>query len=171
MTVFSKHHILSALALSTLAFSGTALAGVATDPVAVTATVPSNCTISAGPLAFGSYDLSHINGSNLDESATLTVQCTTGASTVITLGEGLHADTGSLPATPLRRMSDGTNYLTYSLSQLSDRSTVWGNDAGSGLSYQGTGVADPVIIYGRIEGSQNVPAGSYSDTVVATVTF
>ncbi|MFM6073490.1 MAG: spore coat protein U domain-containing protein, partial [Dolichospermum sp.] len=40
-----------------------------------------------------------------------------------------------------------------------------------GVSHTGTGNASNITVYGRIGRGQNVPAGSYTDTVVATVTF
>lgn len=169
-TLVSCRSVLSTLALS-IAFSGTAIAATATSNLEVSATVTNNCTISAGALAFGSYGISHVNGTDLDASATISMQCTSGASTVITLGQGLHADTGSTDSTPLRRLQSGSNYLSYTLYSASDHSTIWGNDAGSGLAYTGVGSSSNVTVYGRVAGSQNVPAGSYADTVVATVTF
>lgn len=172
MTNFrTTRSVLSALALSTLAFSGSALAATATSNLEVSATVTNNCTISAGALAFGSYGISHINGANLDASATLSLQCTSGASTVITLGQGLHADSGSTDSAPLRRLESGSNHLSYMLYRVADHTSPWGNDAGSGLSYTGVGSSSSVTVYGRVAGSQNVPAGSYTDTVVATITF
>ena len=163
--------VFSALAISTLAFSSAAIAATATSNLEVSATVTNNCTISAGALTFGSYGITHVNGANLDGSATVTLQCTSGASTVITLGQGLNADTGSTDAAPLRRLEAGSDHLTYELSQLADISTPWGNTAGTGLPYDGIGSQSTVTVYGRIAGSQNVPAGSYTDTVVATITF
>jgi spore coat protein U-like protein len=50
---------------------------------------------------------------------------------------------------------------------------VWGN-AGAGLvalAAAPSNAAQTVTVYGRISGSQDVRAGSYSDTVVITVTF
>lgn len=170
-TFQSTRSVLAAFAFSTLAFSSSALAATATSNMSVSATVTTDCTISAGALAFGNYGLANTNGADLDSSATLTVQCTSGASTVITMGQGLHADTGSTDAAPLRRLESGTDHLSYSLSQLSDYSTVWGNTAGTGRDYTGTGASGGVTVYGRIAGSQNVPAGNYTDTVVATITF
>jgi spore coat protein U-like protein len=90
---------------------------------------------------------------------------------VITLGQGLHGDTGSTDAAPLRRLESGTDHLSYALYQLADLSAPWANTAGTGLSYTGVGSSSTVTVYGRIAGSQNVPAGSYTDTVVGTITF
>jgi spore coat protein U-like protein len=152
------------------AAAGPASATTATSNMAVSATVSSDCSISAAALAFGTYNAT--GSTNLDGSATLTVQCTTASSATITLGQGSNAGSGSTDASPARRLKDGSsNFLSYSLYQDSNRSTIWGNTAGTGAAYTGTGVSTSVTVYGRVTSGQNVPAGSYSDTVVATITF
>jgi len=65
----------------------------------------------------------------------------------------------------------GTNYISYSLFQDSARTTAWGNTAATGVVHTGTGTLTSISVYGQMAAAQNVPAGSYSDTVVATVTF
>ena len=135
----------------------------------MSATVTNNCTISTAALAFGSYDPVVANAStNLDGTGTVVVACTKGSTATIGLGLGANAS-GST-----RRMRDGaSNYLTYELYQDSGRTTVWGN-AGAGLSAP---VAAPskaarnFTVYGRVTSNQDVPAGSFNDTVVATVNF
>jgi spore coat protein U-like protein len=161
--------ILSAIAL--LALTGVASANTATSNMSVTATVTSDCTISAGALAFGNYGLAQVNGADLDSTATLTVQCTDGATPTITLGQGQNANTGSTDAAPLRRLKNGSNYLNYALFSDTNRSVTWGNTAGTGAGYTGTGASTSVTVFGRVPASQNVLVGSYSDTVVATITF
>lgn len=144
-----------------------------TSNLSVTASVSANCAISTAPVAFGAYDPTVVNASaDLDGTGTVNVTCTSGASTTVTLGQGANADTGSTDAVPLRRMNDGaTNYLAYFLYSEATRTTVWGNTAGTGLAHTGTGSQVGLTVYGRVTGGQNVPTGSYSDTVVATVTF
>jgi spore coat protein U-like protein len=146
-----------------------ASAASATANLAVSATVTNNCTITTAPLAFGSYDpvVTHASA-NLDGNGTVTVACTKGTAPTIGLGAGSNALSG------VRRMSDGaSNYLTYELYQDSGRSTVWTN-TGAGLL---SPVAAPskaarsFTVFGRVQSNQDVPAGSYSDTVVATVNF
>lgn len=151
------------------AFGASASAATATANLSVTASVTNNCTISTAPLAFGSYDPVVANASaNLDGTGTVTIACTKGATTTIGLGNGSNAS-GSV-----RRMTDGSsNYLTYELYQDTSRSTVWGT-SGAGLY---TPVAAPskaprsFTVYGRVTSNQDVPAGSYNDSVVATVNF
>ena len=144
------------------------LAATATANLTVSATVTNNCTISTAALAFGSYDPVAGNAaSNLDGTGRVTVACTKGATATIGLGNGSNAS-GSA-----RRMSDGgSNYLNYELYSDSGRSTVW--NSGSGVlspMAAPSKVARDFTVYGRISSNQDVPAGTYGDTVVATVNF
>jgi spore coat protein U-like protein len=144
-------------------------AGSASTSLALSASVSNNCTISTSAVGFGSYDPVVVNATaNLDGTGTVSIACTKGATTTIGL------DLGSNASGSVRRLTDGSsNYLTYELYQDSGRSTVWGN-AGAGLF---TPVAAPsrtlrsFTAYGRVAGSQDVPAGTFTDTVTATVNF
>ncbi len=159
-------------ALALAAASG-AQAGTATSNLSVTATVSSNCTISTSPVAFGAYDPVVANAASpLNGTGSVSVTCTTGASATITLGQGSNPAAGSSNAVPLRQMKDaGTDVLAYFLYQDSGHATVWGNTAGTGVPETGNGAAINVTVYGQVPAAQNVPAASYSDTVLATVTF
>lgn len=138
----------------------------------VTATVSDNCIISTSAVNFGAYDPIVANlSSPRNGTGTVTVTCTSGADAAITLGQGANPDTGSLDDAPLRRMADGSNFLAYALYQDGSFSTVWGNDASTDFETTGTGTAQNLTVHGQIAPNQNVPQGSYSDTVVATVTF
>lgn len=150
-----------------------AFAGTATSNMSVTASVSNNCTISAGSLTFGAYDPIVANHSSpLNGSATLTVTCTNGAAATITLGQGANAANGSTDAAPLRQMSDGNSHvMSYSLFQDSGHANAWGNTSGTGAAYTGQGTSTSVTVYGQIGAGQNLPAASYSDTVVTTVSF
>lgn len=170
--MFARRTLSTLLVLAAVArLAGSAAAGTATDNLGVTATVSNSCTITGGTLAFGTYDT--ISGAEVSGSGSISVACTKGASATITLGQGQNADTGSTDASPLRRMSDGgSNFLKYSLFTDSGHTTVWGNTAGTGKSYTATSsTAAAQTVFGSISSSQDVPAGSYSDSVVATVTF
>jgi spore coat protein U-like protein len=103
-------------------------AASASAPLAISASVVNNCTISTLPVAFGVYDPVVANAIiNLDSTGTVTIACTKGAATTIGLNLGTNA-TGNT-----RRLTDGaTNYLTYELHQDSSRTTVGGN-SGAGL--------------------------------------
>jgi spore coat protein U-like protein len=68
-------------------------------------------------------------------------------------------------------MSNGTDVLKYDLYSDSGRTTVWGNTAGTGKTHTGTGSSTDLTVYGTLPHGQNKSVGSYSDTVLATVTF
>jgi spore coat protein U-like protein len=159
----------SGVAIVAAGFGASASAATATANLGVSATVTNNCTISTSAVAFGSYDpvVAHAS-TDLDSSGTVTVACTKGASSTVGLGLGSNAS-GST-----RRMSDGgSNYLTYELYQDNGRTTVWGT-AGAGLYSPGAApskAARNFTVYGRVTSNQDVPAGTYNDTVVATVNF
>jgi spore coat protein U-like protein len=159
----------SGMALVAAGYSATASAATATSNLNVSATVTNNCTISTVALAFGSYDpvVAHASA-NLDGTGTVVVACTKGA--VATVGLGL----GSNASGTTRRMTNGASeFLTYELYQDAGRTTVWGN-SGAGLYSPGAApskVGRNFTVYGRVVANQDVAAGSYNDTVVATVNF
>jgi spore coat protein U-like protein len=159
----------SGMALIAAGFGETASAATATANLSVSATVTNNCTISTAAVAFGSYDPVVAHASvDLDGTGTVVVACTKGA--VATVGLGL----GSNASGSTRRMTDGASeFLTYELYQDAGRTTVWGN-AGAGLYSPGAApskTARNFTVYGRVAANQDVVAGNYSDTVVATVNF
>jgi spore coat protein U-like protein len=168
---------LAAVALASLGVIADAGAGTTTGNLSVTATVTNNCSIdSTTALAFGSYDPAITNrpaGADLQSSAgVIALTCTSGATTAITIDQGLTALAGSTDILPVRQMSDGaTHLLGYSIYQTGAFSTVWGNTSGTAVAYSGTGASTNVSVYGVVPKGQNVPAGSYSDTVIVTVTF
>jgi spore coat protein U-like protein len=144
-------------------------AASASASLTVSASVASNCTVSTTALAFGTYDPLVANATaSLDATGTVTIACTKGAATTIALGLGGNASGAT------RRMADGSsNYLTYEMYQDSARSTVWGT-SGAGLLTPPAApskAARNFTVYGRIPSNQDVPAGSYADTVTATVNF
>lgn len=169
---FTRKGLFAAVSALALLGSGAAFGGSDTANLTVGATVVDNCIISTSDLTFGNYDPIFANAAaTLDGSGSVTITCTTGASAAITLGQGANADAGSTDAVPLRRMTDGTNFLSYFLYSNAGLTTVWGNEENSDVEATGDGEADLRPVYGSVAAAQNVPAGSYSDTVVATVTF
>jgi spore coat protein U-like protein len=164
--------ILLSIACMLILAGTSAFAGTATSNMSVSATVSANCTISAGAMAFGAYDPVVTNASSpLAGTATLTVACTNGAPATLTMDQGLNPAGGSTNASPLRQMASGGNFLSYSLYQDNAMTVPWGNTGGTGAAYTGTGVSGSVTVYGQVGAGQNVSAGTYNDTVVATITF
>lgn len=168
-----KSVALAVLTVLLCGVTGAALAGTATSNFAVSTTVAANCTIDASAgLSFGSYDPVSANTTTaLTGTGTISTTCTNGSSAIITLGQGGTTDATSSDASPLREMSDGTDTLTYNLYTDSAYTTVWGNTSTTGKGITGTGTASSTTVYGKIAAGQNVGTGSYTDTVIATVTF
>lgn len=169
----AKFFTFAAAASFGLLSSNAAFAGSATSSMSLSASVSDNCTISAGALSFGAYDPSVANASSpLDGSASISVLCTLGAAASVELGQGSNADAGSSDAAPLRRLADGSgNFLSYALDQDASHMVLWGNTSGTGSAQTGTGASESITVYGRIAAAQNVPSGSFTDSVLATINF
>jgi spore coat protein U-like protein len=165
---------LSVVSALGLVFTQSATAATATANATMSATVTANCTITAAALNFGSYDpvVAHATTA-LDVNGTVTVACTKGAATTIGINQGLNAFTGSTAVTPLRQMANGANRLRYDLYRTSAGTGVWGDIATANVaSYTSTSkTASILTVFGRIPAGQDVNTGSYSDTIVATISF
>ena len=160
--------LLAAAATTCLGFSAPAYAQPATSSLSVSATVTSNCTVSTSPLDFG--DVNTLSGSNVDGTGGITVTCTNGTDWEAAAGVG----SGSGATLLSRRMTFGSNLLSYSLYTDATRTSVWGDGTGttSLITNTGTGGAQNVTIYGRIgSGQSSAPAGGYADTVSVTITY
>ncbi|HTK29299.1 MAG TPA: spore coat U domain-containing protein [Vicinamibacterales bacterium] len=162
--------ILGSLCAACVLAAATAVeAGSASTSLALSASVASNCTIASSAVSFGTYDPVVGNvSSNLDGTGSVTVACTKGATATIALNLGANAS-GST-----RRLGDGSgNFLTYEIYQDSSRVTVWSNSGGGLLTPAAAPSAAPrsFTAYGRVASGQDVPPGSYTDSVTATVNF
>ncbi|MGA7964950.1 MAG: spore coat U domain-containing protein [Gammaproteobacteria bacterium] len=151
-----------------------AQASTATTTFNVTATVTSNCNVTATNLAFGSYNV--LDTAVLNGTSTVAVNCTKDTPFTVALDAGGNA--GGATNFSARAMSNGAttpSLLDYQLYTNSAGSTVWGNgtQSSSTMSGTGTGPGSPVneTVYGQIPAGQNVPAGSYTDTVNVTVSY
>ena len=69
-----------------------------------------------------------------------------------------------------RRMTNGSDFLSYEIYTDSTRSTVW--NTSNTVSYTpASKAAASLDVYGRVPGGQDVAVGNYSDTVLATINF
>ncbi len=152
-------------------------AGTNTANLSVTASVAANCTIATTAVAFGAYDPVGTNlgaALNAPVPGKVSVNCTVGSSATVTLGQGGNVGAASTDIDPNRRMTDGAgtpHFLSYTLFSDAGLTTEWGNTVGTGVAHVGTGTSTDLPVYGTIPAAQNVPVGSYSDSVLATVTF
>ena len=138
-------------------------AATSTGSLTVTATVASTCSVNSPTLAFGTYNPASVSDSTTDISVT----CTN--TTPYTVG--LDAGSGTGASVTDRKMMNGANLLNYTLYSDAGRTANWGNTTGVWKSATGNGAAQVHTVYGRIPASQYVDPGSYSDTVVITVTY
>ena len=171
-SAFSKAAVIAAFAVAGSFSAGMANAATATSNLPVSATVSASCTIDASAgVAFGTYDPIVANAStDLTTTGSLSTTCTNGFDATVTLGQGDNADAGSSDAAPLRRMLSGTtDFLSYQLYTDAGHATTWDNSTGATVT--GTGAAVTTNVYGVVTAGQNVPVGSYADTVLATVSF
>jgi spore coat protein U-like protein len=165
----SKYVVAPIAAGILLAVAGTAQAVTKQTTFQVSATVATNCVIGAAPLNLGTFD-----GTNdLTNTSSITVRCTNGTPFNVNLSTGGSGDFAN------RVLSGGAaGNLVYNLYTNNAYNTIWGdNTAGTGrVGGSGAGMAAPqtLTVYGRLLASQNqgaVDAGSYTDTITATVVY
>jgi spore coat protein U-like protein len=152
-----------------LALAGSAQAGQKTTTFNVSASVASNCVVSATNLGFGAYD----GSAALTGTSGVTVKCTNGVGYDVKLSAG-----GGSYAT--RLLTDGSNTLEYNLYTSAANTTVWGNGTSSTgtVPWTGTGLSSAGeythTVYGTLPNNatnQTAPVGSYGDTITVTVDY
>ena len=120
------------------------------------------CTVSAQSVVFGNYDVFSVQ--SLDGAGNISVNCSPGASYTL----GLSTGGGSYSQ---RELAGGAQILYYNLYTSASRSVVWGDGSGGTATVSGSGESANHTVYGRIPAGQNLPVGSYGDTIIVTVTF
>lgn len=136
------------------------------QPFSVSTSVTSTCTFAAvSNLAFGAYTSNQPLPA--DASTPVTANCSSGTAYSIGMSPGLYW--GSAWA-GWRALGSNANRLAYSLKVNAQNGAEWGDGAQS-YSAVGTGADQAVLLVGRIPASQSAAAGSYTDSVVATLTY
>lgn len=148
-------------------------AGTASSSLTVSASVTNRCVISAANISLGEYLAADTHATSpLDGTGSVNVACTKNASATIGLSQGGNSATGSTDAAPLRQMAAGAERLRYDFFTDSGRSATWGNTVATSKGYTASSVSSSnITIYARVPAGQDVAAGSFSDTVTATITF
>lgn len=145
-----------------------------TSNLNATATIATKCKLSNPvTVSFGSYDPVDVNASAaLDANGSFDVKCTKGGSGTLKIDNGLY-DANASGTTRAMKETGSSNYLNYDLYTSAGRTVVW-DDTSNTVSYGPAANANNVTqsVFGRIPGAQvNAIAGSYSDTVVVTVSY
>lgn len=150
--------ILSALATPALAQSSATFG--------VSATVLPSCTVvGGGTLAFGIVS----PGTQADGSVLVTATCTVGTPYTLSLNAG----NGSGATMTDRRMTSGSDTLSYGLFRDAARSQPWGDGTGGSTTQgsTGTGLTQSFTVYGRVPASATATVGVYTDTITVTATY
>ena len=120
------------------------------------------CSVAVVGVTFGNYDV--FSSQDTDVAGTITVSCQSASTYSISLSPGV----GSLVA---RRMTNGVNQLAYNLFTDPQRLTIWGDGSAGTTTVNATGTGASYTVFGRIPAGQNAYVGSYSDTIIVTVTY
>jgi spore coat protein U domain-containing protein, fimbrial subunit CupE1/2/3/6 len=121
-----------------------------------------NCTLGVQGVTFGSYDT--LSAQNTDSAGGVSVSCDSSDTFTIALSSG-HGTMLS------RQMQSGAYSMAYNLYTDSLRSIIWGDGTSGTTLVSTTGTSATYEVYGRIPAAQNLPAGSYNDSIIVTLTF
>jgi spore coat protein U-like protein len=151
---------------SLLALAGLVLAALLTSPApALAAGCSFNSTVGVN---FGAYNV--FNTSPTDSTGNLTYTCVDVVTTIT-----IDLSRGSASSYVPRQMRKGAEPLAYNLYLEATHGVIWG-DGNDGTSHHGPVVPPQnspvtVTVYGRMPARQNVSAGAYTDTIIATINF
>ncbi|MFZ9734251.1 MAG: spore coat U domain-containing protein [Burkholderiaceae bacterium] len=150
-----------ALGLTGLGMSKMAWADSESSSFRVGIEVVATCSISAADMTFNTITTG--TTAQTDAASDITVNCSLDAPYQISLSNGSNFSAG-------RRLANGNHFINYSLFQDPSRATQW--DTANTLNFTGNGSDQVHTVYGRVAAGQSVPnMGSYSDTIVATITY
>lgn len=134
-----------------------------------------DCQVSATGLNFGSYDT--LSAGPLDGTGDIQVSCSLLGVLSLLVSYTIELNAGVSGNFSGRIMQGSSDDLAYQLYANPVRTSVWGDGAGGtvtvsdGYTLGLLTTTRTYTMYGRIPGSQNVPAGNYSDTIVVTLNF
>ncbi len=139
-----------------------AIAG--TFPFTVSGTVTKQCLVTAQTLDFGSKGV--LSGST-NATGQVDVTCSSGTPYAIGMDAGLNGG-GNINA---RKATLGSNSIGYQIYLDSGHTMVWGTGSGTTAGSTGTGSDQAFPVYGQIPAQSTPGPGTYTDTVIVTVTY
>ena len=131
---------------------------------AVRPVAAATCSITATDVVFGNY-----TGITVRITGTIAVKCTANAQYYVGLNAG-----GANGATITNRSmtGPGSSLLGYGLFSDAAYTTNWGNSSGTGwMARLANGNSQAFTVYAQIPASEYAAAGSFTDTITATVTY
>lgn len=129
-------------------------------PAAASAAPGCSVTVVSG-LSFGTYDV--FAPTPLTSTARVRLNCPKGLAAQILLSSGSSSTFG------WRELRSSTGALRYNVYQNPAWSIVWGDGSDGSNAYVTSGGNVQMILYGRIPAGQDVPDGTYADTLVLTL--
>lgn len=131
------------------------------------------CNVSTLPAQFGVYN--PLDAAPLSTTGAINVVCTcTGLLDCVAFAYRIEVSAGHSGNTAAREMRSGTDRLRYNLFSDPGFTSVWGTgSAGYSVLYLLTlfGSKQTATVYARLPAKQVVPAGSYSDSPVVTISY
>lgn len=137
-----------------------------------------DCSVSVTGVAFGTYD--PLVTTPATSTGNVQVRCIHTGGGASRANYTVDLSTGGSNVYAQRTMRSGSAALNYNLFTDATYSQVWGNGTGGSARVANSLLVNPgnfsqnVIshpIYGRIPAQQAVDTGTYSDTIVVTLTF
>jgi spore coat protein U-like protein len=167
-SAFSGGQTLFAYAVSTGLFDCNTIGSLppitASPTFNVTANINDNCAVTAQNINFGSHG---VLGTNVDATGQVSITCTTSTNYTV----GLNGGNANGPPTA-RKMSKLSETVTYALYQDAAHNLPWGNTINTNtIAGTGTGLTQNLTVYGRVAPQSTPSSGTYTDTVVVTVTY
>lgn len=139
-----------------------------TPNMTMAACIPS-LSVNASALSFGVYDPGAAMSTR--STGTIAVECLVGLlpSFSVSLSTGGSNDFGT------RKMSNGSDTLSYNLYTDSNHMMIWGDGTGGTSTKTFDGLLSLLstnfTVYGRAPKGQYPAPGGYSDTIIVTVTY
>jgi spore coat protein U-like protein len=131
------------------------------------AALANSCTLSTVAVAFGNYNI--FAGADLHANGSVTYKCTQNKPITIQLNKG-----SSTTFNP-RTMKFSTDVLNYNLYMDAALTVIWGDGTGGSSFYSNstpTTAKTTLTVYGDVPAlQQNVSAGTYNDSITATISF
>ena len=129
--------------------------------------VEASCpTFTVTGVTFGTYNVFTV--APLDSTGNIQYRCTGSQPISISLSKG------TAPSFSPRTSKKGTEALNYNLFLDAACTSIWGDGTAPTSFYSDSNPANTtrnVTIFGRVTAGQDVTAGAYTDTIVATINF
>ncbi|MDO9010490.1 MAG: spore coat U domain-containing protein [Gallionella sp.] len=169
--------IVAAVALALGFGSAQAATIVAGGTMGVSSTVTASCSAFSQGAGFGFAGYTNNSATNVDATTSVTATCTAGTPYTMAVSAGTHYNAAGGMGGGWRNLQNGTtltSFLGYGIYQDAGYTTFWGSGVGGqgslGAVASGAGTAS-YTLYGRIPAGQAAVVGSYTDTVVASLTY